>query len=419
MQKAVAGSRMALDILTLYLVASLVAALLGGMLLFFWRHERIAALGWWGAAYLLGGASIAIWALAGASLPRWTELALTMCGFVACGMVWNAARVFHGRRTIWPGILAGAALWSVAGLLLPDTSKLRVVAGAAIVAAYAAATAAALWSERRKAMQSRWPAIAIPAMHGLALMLPILLGDFVLGDDAALSSRSGWVSAFAIELVLYAVGTVFIVFLLVSERVVMAHKTAASIDPLTGLFNRRGFAELTSRMIEREDLVARPVTVLLFDIDHFKAVNDTFGHAAGDEILKLFGTVLVHTLRITDIVGRIGGEEFAAMLPCGVEEAVVAAERVRATFANAGVQIDGIPAATSVSIGVAGRAPGMDVNALLAVADRALYRAKREGRNRVEVAPAEPSSPGQQQLQTAQAAVRQPTVVHQFDKLSA
>lgn len=411
---------MTLDILTLYLVASLVAAMLGGLLLFFWRHERIAALGWWGAAYLLGAACIAVWATAGAALPPPVELALTVAGFIACGMVWNAARVFHGRATAWLGIVFGASVWTVVALSLPETSKLRVMVGAAIVACYAALTAAELWSERRKAMQSRWPAIAIPTMHGLVLMLPILLGDFVLGDGSALHSRSGWVAAFAIELVLYAVGTVFVVFILVSERVVKAHKTAASVDPLTGLFNRRGFAELTGRMIEREEAAGRAVTVLIFDIDHFKSVNDRFGHAAGDEILKLFGHVLIHTLRITDIVGRIGGEEFAAMLPCEIEEAMIAAERVRATFANAGVQIDETPLATSVSIGIAGGSAGTDLNALLAAADTALYRAKRGGRNRVEIAVEEPIALEQQRLQAiARAGGKQPTIVHQFDKLSA
>jgi diguanylate cyclase (GGDEF)-like protein len=411
---------MSLDISTLYLVASLVAAMLGALLLFFWKQERIAALGWWGAAYILGGIAIATWALAGAYLGTLGEVVLTMVGFVACGMVWNAARVFHGRATSWLGILAGAVLWAAAGFNLPDTSSLRVIAGAAIVATYAAMTANELWSERRKALQARWPAIAIPAMHGFVLMLPILLGDFLRGDGGALDVRSGWVAAFAIELVLYAVGTVFIIFMLVSERTVKAHKTAASIDPLTGLFNRRGFSELTGRMISREQTAGRPVTVLIFDIDHFKSVNDRFGHPAGDEILKLFANVLVHTLRITDIVGRIGGEEFAAMLPCPIDEAVIAAERVRTVFASAGVQVDETPLATSVSIGVAGGPAGTDLNALLAAADTALYRAKRGGRNRVEVATEEPLALEQQRLRAAQqTAPKQPTVVHQLEKISA
>lgn len=412
---------MSLDISTLYLVASLVAAMLGGLLLFFWRQERIPALGWWGAAYILGGVAIAAWALASAFPLPGVDVVLTMVGFFACGMVWNAARVFHGRPTSWLGMLAGALVWAAAGFGLPETSHLRVIVGAALVAGYAAMTASELWSERRKDIQARWPAIGFPAMHGIVLMLPILLGDFFRTDSGALDVRSGWVAAFAIELVLYAVGTVFIIFMLVSERQVKAHKTAASIDPLTGLFNRRGFSELTGRMIAREEKGGRPVTVLIFDIDHFKSVNDRFGHPAGDEILKLFANVLVHTLRITDIVGRVGGEEFAAMLPCSVEEAVGAADRVRTVFAGAGVKVDDTPLTTSVSIGVAGGPPGTDLNTLLAAADSALYRAKRGGRNRVEVAAEEgPVSLDEQRLRAAQqAAAKQPTVVHHFESLNA
>src|SRR5213079_1249575 len=142
--------------------------------------------------------------------------------------------------------------------------------GAGIVAVYAVLTASELWSERRQAYKSRWPAIAIPVLHGLVLMLPIIVGDFVRPEGHTLGHA--WIAAFTIELVLYAVGTVFIIFLMVSERTVTAHKTAASIDPLTELFNRRGFSELCARMIEREAGIGRPVSVLIFDIDHFKSV---------------------------------------------------------------------------------------------------------------------------------------------------
>jgi len=120
--------------------------------------------------------------------------------------------------------------------------------------------------------------------------------------------------------------------MLVSERTVTAHKTAASMDPLTGMFNRRGFAEASARVIEREANAGRPVTALIFDIDHFKSINDRFGHPAGDEILKLFAAVVVNSLRISDLSGRVGGEEFAALLPCSLEEGVIAAERVREAF---------------------------------------------------------------------------------------
>jgi diguanylate cyclase (GGDEF)-like protein len=383
---------MSLDTSTLYLVATLVAALLGVMLLFFSRQERSPALNWWGAAYILGAASVSLWTLANAALGETLSLALNAVGFIACGMVWNAARVFHGRKSSWPGILLGALVWVAAiTTLLPGDAALRMTIGAGIVAIYAALTASELWSERRRKLQRRWPAVAVPVLHGFVLMLPILLGDFLRSQDDDFST-SIWVTAFAIELVLYAVGTVFIIFMLVSERTVSVHKAAASIDPLTGMFNRRGFSEATSRMIEREANAGRPVTVMIFDIDHFKSINDRFGHPAGDEVLKLFAAVVTNTLRITDLSGRIGGEEFAALLPCSIDEALIAAERVREAFAASGIAVDDAPVETTVSIGVAGGPALTELDVLLAAADTALYQAKRAGRNRVQAASEQPLS---------------------------
>jgi diguanylate cyclase (GGDEF)-like protein len=377
---------MSLDTSTLYLVATMVAATLGAMLLFFGTQENFPALRWWGTAYLLGAVSVALSTLASNMLGTMLSLALNAVGFAACGMVWNAARVFHGRKPNLPGLLLGAMVWVAAVMTLkPEASAIRFMIGAAIVAIYATLTAAQLWSERRKTLQSRWPAIVVPVLHGFVLILPILLGGLLRPHDDAFAS-SIWVTVFSIELVLYAVATVFVIFMLVSERVVTAHKTAASTDPLTGMFNRRGFAEATSRVIEREANAGRPVTVLIFDLDHFKSINDRFGHSAGDEILKLFATVVLSTLRITDLSGRVGGEEFAALLPCPLEEGVIAAERVREAFADSGIVVEDGPVDTTVSIGVAGGPAGTELEVLLAAADSALYQAKRNGRNRVEAA---------------------------------
>ena len=392
---------MSLDSITLYIMATMVAALLGAMLLFFGSQERNPALKWWGTAYLLGAASVALWTIASNTLGEMLSLAVNAVGFVACGMVWNAARVFHRRKPNFPGLVLGAITWVTAVMTLdPEAHALRLTIGAGIVAIYAALTATELWSDRRKQLQRRWPAIAVPVLHGFVLMLPILLGDILRPWDEKFAS-SIWVTMFSIELVLYAVGTVFVIFMLVSERTVTAHKNAASVDPLTGLFNRRGFAEACARVIEREAVAGRPVTVLIFDIDHFKGINDRFGHPAGDEILKLFSTVVVNNLRISDLSGRIGGEEFAALLPCSLEEGVLVAERVREAFETSGIVVDEGPVDTTVSIGVAGGPAGTELEVLLAAADTALYQAKRGGRNRVEAAEELPLSLENWRRQTA------------------
>ena len=377
---------MSLDTSTLYFIATMIAAMLGVMLLVFGKNENIPALKWWGTAYLLGAASVALWSLASNILGEAVSLALNAVGFVACGMVWNASRVFHGRKPNLPGLVLGAVAWiAVVMTLAPAASMMRMTIGAGIVAVYAALTATELWTERRRALQRRWPTMMVPVMHGFVLMLPILLGNLLHPHDVRFAG-SIWVTGFSVELVLYAVGTVFVIFMMVSERAVIAHKNAASMDPLTGMFNRRGFSEISSRLIEREANAGRPMTAMIFDIDHFKSINDRFGHPAGDEILKLFATVVVNTLRISDLSGRIGGEEFAALLPCPLEEGVLAAERVREAFANSGIVVEDGPVDTTVSIGVAGGPAGTELEVLLAAADTALYQAKRSGRNRVEAA---------------------------------
>src|SRR5258708_35947187 len=107
---------MSLDVSTLYLVATMLAAMLGTMLLFFGRQEHILALKWWGTAYVLGAASVALWTLASNTLGEMLSLALNAVGFLACGMVWNASRVFHGRKPNLPGVVLGAMAWIAAVL---------------------------------------------------------------------------------------------------------------------------------------------------------------------------------------------------------------------------------------------------------------------------------------------------------------
>ncbi|CAL77967.1 putative diguanylate cyclase (GGDEF) [Bradyrhizobium sp. ORS 278] len=394
---------MALDSLTLDIVATMVAALLGAMLLYFGRQENTPALRWWGAAYILGAVAIALWTLVADSYGEVVSLFLSSIGLIATAMVWNAARVFHGKSPSVTGLALGAIVWIASGMLLdPAAQALRLTIGAAIVVIYATLTAAELWQERRRTLQKRWPAVLVPAMHGFVLMLPILLGNMLRDANGAFAAA--WVTIFSIELVLYAVGTVFVIFMLVSERIVSAHKRAATTDPLTGLLNRRGFADACAQLIEREARAQQPVSVLIFDIDHFKSINDRFGHAEGDEVLKIFADVVVNNLRLTDLSGRIGGEEFAALLPCSIEEAMVAAERVREAFAASGVVCEEKPVDTTVSIGVAGGPAGTELDVLLAAADTALYKAKRSGRNRVEASAELPLSLERYRRQRAAAA---------------
>src|SRR3984893_12658159 len=187
---------MSLDTPTPYIVATMIAAMLGAMLLLFGWQENIPALKWWGTAYLLGAASVALWTLAGPMVGDTLSLALNAVGFVACSLVWNASRVLHGRKPNLPGLPLGALAWIAAVMTLaPESSALRMTIGAGIVAIYAALTATELWSERRRRLQTRWPAAAVPVLHGFVLMLPILLGDLL--HHGELFSGSIWVTVFS------------------------------------------------------------------------------------------------------------------------------------------------------------------------------------------------------------------------------
>jgi diguanylate cyclase (GGDEF)-like protein/PAS domain S-box-containing protein len=167
-----------------------------------------------------------------------------------------------------------------------------------------------------------------------------------------------------------------------------AMKVLATVDPLTGAYNRRQGDLLLAAEFSRRARNARTFAALMLDIDHFKTVNDTFGHAAGDAVLVALVRTCQDTLRAIDVVARWGGEEFLIVLPeTGTAEAMVAAERVRAALeATDAAAPGGAPIRFTVSIGVA-VSSGESPSELLRRSDAALYVAKTGGRNRVELAP--------------------------------
>ncbi|MFO7640597.1 MAG: diguanylate cyclase [Candidatus Competibacteraceae bacterium] len=163
----------------------------------------------------------------------------------------------------------------------------------------------------------------------------------------------------------------------------------ATTDPLTGLANRRVFLDQVARELERFQRYDKPVALLMLDLDSFKRINDTRGHATGDAVLQHFANVARESLRKIDLLGRLGGEEFAALLPgTDAAGAVHLAERLRQAVAERPAEIEGGSLAYTVSIGVTWFASAdSNADAILARADRALYHAKDNGRNQVEVEP--------------------------------
>jgi diguanylate cyclase len=156
-------------------------------------------------------------------------------------------------------------------------------------------------------------------------------------------------------------------------------------DPLTGLYNRRFLDTIVARELARCEREGLHLTVMMIDVDHFKKVNDTYGHPGGDEVLKKLATLLLEKVRVIDVACRFGGEEFLLMLPSmSPEFAIVRAEQCREAFAQATVEFDGQTIRATMSVGIAVYPQhGDTLSELTRCADVALYQAKEAGRNRV------------------------------------
>jgi diguanylate cyclase (GGDEF)-like protein len=221
-----------------------------------------------------------------------------------------------------------------------------------------------------------------PDAHGIRLELPLTAARTAFGtltlvgphfDDEQRMTANSLASHAAIALE--------------NARLHRIVERQALVDGLTGIANRRQCEDALTSEIARSERLAAPFTVVLADLDDFKAVNDLHGHVVGDDVLREFASVLRATVRDSDVAGRWGGEEFVLLLPgTDAHGGANLAERVRSALAERTLRReDGTPLAVTCSFGVAEFRPGDDERELFAAADRALYRAKRDGKNRVEV----------------------------------
>ena len=383
---------MNLDVNTLSLVTIYVEAILGLLLLFAWaQNTAITAVAWWGFAHLLRAASVTLFGLYGSVSDLISIDLANAILFTSFAVTWTGARLFDHRKPQYVLLFAGAALWLVACRIpgFTDSLGLRVLVSSGIITVYTWAAAFEFWRGRSEPLVSRWPAIFMLFAHGALYLLRTPLGDLLpwLARNNPLL-ESVWLSVLSFEALLFTIAIAFILLAMAKERAEHRHKTAAMIDPLTGISNRRAFLEEGEEHFARQVNESRPTAVMLLDLDNFKSINDRYGHAIGDRVLEIFAEVASSCLRRIDLFGRLGGEEFAALLHDTTRDrALAVAEQIRSCFAAATREVEGRSVDGTVSIGIViAYEAALDLSALLAQADHALYRAKDAGRNRIEIA---------------------------------
>src|ERR1700688_558936 len=334
---------MNLDVNTLFLVTIYVEAILGLLLLFAWvQNTAITAVAWWGFAHLLRAASVMLFGLYGSVSDLISIDLANAVLFTSFAVTWTGARLFDHRRAQPALLFAGAAMWLIARRIpgLADAFAVRVRLPSGIITAYTWAAASEFGRGRSEPLVSRWPAIFMLFAHGalfllrtpLVTMLPWSPSNHVLG--------SVWLTVLSFEALLFTISVAFILLAMAKERTELRHRTAAMVDPLTGIANRRSFLQDAAQLAKRHSANPRPTAVLLIDLDHFKSINDRFGHALGDRALEIFAEAARQSMRSSDLLGRLGGEEFAAVL-CDTtrDMAVTVAERIRARFGAAALGV--------------------------------------------------------------------------------
>jgi diguanylate cyclase (GGDEF)-like protein len=387
---------MAVDTFTLVLLTIATTFGLGVMsivLTFFQAGTR--GMRHWGIGIIgLGVAYILITLYPGVGQPllyvAWTCLLVSML------VMYRALlRICGGNphRTRFGILVVGAAIaaWLVFGFVAPN--PIRQMDATWLAASVIGGRAA--WDLWRHARRSRHPAPALAVAFFLALMtirplLEILARDVHSGplDPATMYGPPGVVFFRALVMSLMSMSVLWLEVSRLYETV----ELQATQDEMTGLANRRAIVSLLHRELGRAKRGHAACSIALIDIDYFKQVNDTWGHPAGDQVIKWVAQVIDDSIRPYDTLGRYGGEEFLLLIPgAGPDGAIAVAERARMAIEQQPCIVEGNPLRVTVSAGVAAWSPDMDTDALLRLADDALYRAKETGRNRVVLAEPAPA----------------------------
>ncbi|TSA16881.1 MAG: GGDEF domain-containing protein [Betaproteobacteria bacterium] len=383
---------MQFDLRTLFIVLVILYACLGFVCLFLpYRMPGSRAVSYWGYAMLTLTAGMAGIALRGL-VPDFISVvianAVTLTTFV---FVLASVRQGHEAGSYlfaWSVICVAVLLLAYFTYVLQDTRIRIAIVSAAIalltVQPVLTLIAAAEESSRRARLFTAFCVIGVGLLMLARALLTIKWGanpDFLAPDFV----QFGSILLFGVFVVLGTLGVVWI------ETAQLQSDLArlAMLDPLTETLNRRAFMLEYERELSRCVREKTGLALAIFDLDHFKDVNDSHGHLAGDQVLRSIADTLRASLRGHDVLGRYGGEEFSLLMPgADMTAAMAAAERARLAVGARPVEVGSLTIPISVSAGVATYgANGSDWESLLSSADAALYEAKHKGRNRVVAAP--------------------------------
>lgn len=371
---------MPLDPATLGAVSIFLSALMGGLLLFSWFQNRtITALAWWGAGFCLGAIGVGILgiqSLAGVPTPEAIAMGNAFVAF-GLGCHYCGCRDFNGRQALFIFGLSGPAIWLMAWPIIAESFPARLALMGLVTGAYLALSGWELLKHAPQRLMSQRTAVVVFFIGAVFCLARGLFGpSFTPGIwSAILASR--WSAEMALFILLYIPTIAFIMISMAKERLEYLSNQAALLDPLTLIPNRRAFFLNANALATRFPL--RPLSCIIFDLDNFKRINDTYGHHIGDSLLQVFTGVLAQKLPVGTF-GRLGGEEFAVFIPTDAAHAEQLGDEIRlALTSDASLQL-GIHA--TVSAGYATRT-GSTPQAMLPLADDALYRAKAAGKDRV------------------------------------
>ncbi|WP_163881625.1 GGDEF domain-containing protein [Rhizobium laguerreae] len=377
---------MMLDYNSLLLALGVSAACLAVTLMGSWlvrRAETVLLTATFGLVLVVSG--IFVYSAYVNTPETWLGVANFVLFHAGFATIWGAGKQFlTGRVSLLAiAIRALAAMIFSVVPMLSGYDGLAFIADNLAIALLLFATARQYWLARAEAPA---PLLGITALYTLTAISFVLCAAVLISDGKLVLGHapSNWAEDLSLAVCIAGMTGIGALSLALHQwRLAARHRLDAITDPLTSLLNRRAlFDQYGTRPM------GTTTAVIVFDIDHFKSVNDRFGHAAGDRVLNIFAGELSAHCRAGDTAARLGGEEFVLVLKEIMPgRAELTAERIRRAFEAREIHIDDEVLTCTVSVGVApGRSKSLDFDAMLSAADKALYVAKRAGRNRVELA---------------------------------